>query len=102
MSEEKLSNSDRAFRVIGAISKYCRALHGGEFKNKEVEISDMLGDLMHFCDFNGLNFDDALSMAKACYRAESRIMEKELREAWTESGALPEAQDMAMALTGIQ
>ena len=64
-----LDNTARATFAARAVEAYaCRV--GGDEVN--VAVSDMLSDLMHFCDAVGLEFEDALRQADRHYGAEVR------------------------------
>ena len=45
-----------------------RQIHGSDY---EAALADLLCDLMHWCDRNGLNFDDELCRARIHYDAET-------------------------------
>jgi hypothetical protein len=60
-------NNDRA-EWAGAALRQFRSVTGTDFEDA---LSDLLGDLMHWADRNGVTFDDQLSCARMHYEAET-------------------------------
>ncbi len=73
------TNVERANRLYPALEAYLKALEGrpafpGEVTNEDT-VKDLLADLMHFCDQNGINFIENLEVAADNYNAE--VLEEE-------------------------
>lgn len=52
-------NIERSERVIGPLEQYALEVNGAADIDTSV-VSDFLTDLRHYCNFNGLNFDQLL------------------------------------------
>lgn len=63
------TNNDCASWAYTALCAYVdRANSSG---NDALDLQDLLSDLMHFCDTQGLSFDDILRRARSHYAAET-------------------------------
>jgi hypothetical protein len=62
------TNADRAQVAAIAVSAYF-AMVGG---NRQDTLPDLLGDIMHYADVYGLNFDRLLERARGMYTEEKR------------------------------
>lgn len=57
------TNKERADRIVGVLNTYCLTLEGREFNDDDSDITDLLTDIMHFCNQNGYNFIEMHNMA---------------------------------------
>ena len=65
------TNEQRAERAWKAATRYQQAANGdsdGDIADET--ITDLLTDLMHFCDEQGIDFESCLRMANMHYEAE--------------------------------
>ena len=65
--EEGMCNRWRADRAADAIAAYW-GKQG--YEESETMFKDLLNDLLHWCDGQGLNFDDVLERARRSYLEE--------------------------------
>lgn len=64
-------NKERAARIDAAMKGYARVSYGSDNQEpKETQLSDMLTDLQHWAERQGLDFDGRLDHARDNYRAE--------------------------------
>lgn len=64
----------RIERISAAIDRYAVAIWGkqqAQFEPQDQTISDILADLMHYCHFAGMDFDDLLRKGEANFEAET-------------------------------
>lgn len=64
-------NKKRAARARKAFTAYKATLRGVEYETKETILTDLLTDLLHFCDAEKLDLIDRLRVAAMHYTAES-------------------------------
>ena len=64
------TNEERADRIGCVMQSYCLALEERDFNNDQDDITDLLTDLMHFCQLNEYDFEESLRMARIHYEAE--------------------------------
>jgi len=64
---DQTTNLGRAERIVIVLAAY--ASHQG-ISQEESNICDLLTDVMHYCDQNGMDFDDDLKTAKRNFEAE--------------------------------
>lgn len=69
MAESKRKAREARDRLAPLFHDYVESING-ENEEDEENFSDLLGDLMHFADMRGLNFDAALDRAHAHYIVE--------------------------------
>jgi hypothetical protein len=62
------TNEDRANRIASCIE--CYANTKGEVVDTDTDVRDMLTDIMHYCDIQGIVFDAELSIATDNYSFE--------------------------------
>lgn len=60
------TNQQRAEMAYRALNKFS-VLTGVEGEEDETQISDLLSDLMHYADEQGVDFDDCIEVAKRHY-----------------------------------
>ena len=70
------NNQRRAQRIIPALDSYCIARHGGGGNGQiegeeETDVRDLLTDLMHYCRFHTLDFDELVETAECNFDCES-------------------------------
>ena len=65
------TNKERANRIVGVMHEYCHVLEGRVFDDDDSDITDMLADVMHFCEQKGFNFKKLLAMAHTHWAAET-------------------------------
>lgn len=63
------TNQKRAGWASASLSTYA-TLTGSNEADKEGLVTDLLGDLMHFCKVNGMNFDAMVSSAHGHFEHE--------------------------------
>ena len=61
------TNQDKAARVDVVLDAYVAVVDG--FRD-EADVRDLLTDIMHYCDREGINFDQELSRATDNYAEE--------------------------------
>jgi len=77
------ANEERANRIVSVMNEYCQVLEGRVFNDDDGDITDLLTDLMHFCEQKGIDFATCLRMARTHYAAETDInivTEEEIKE----------------------
>jgi hypothetical protein len=62
-------NGDRAEWAAAAL-RHFQCCTGTDY---DTALVDLLGDLMHWCDRNGVDFEDELSRARRHYDAETKF-----------------------------
>jgi hypothetical protein len=67
------TNEERANRIVSVMHEYCQVLEGRVFNDDDGDITDLLADLMHFCEQKGFDFEKSLRMARTHYSAETNI-----------------------------
>lgn len=64
------TNEERASRIDVVMDSYCRILEHRDFNGDEDDVKDLLADMMHFCQREGINFEANLRVARDNYEAE--------------------------------
>lgn len=64
------TNETRALRIDEMMERYCWVLERRRWMRDEDDLKDMLTDLMHLCNRDGVDFDDILRTARMNYEAE--------------------------------
>lgn len=80
---EEVTNGERANWAYLALERFARATNqdnSGDLKHdRGTVVNDLLCDLMHLCDRDGLDFEDLVERARGHYQ-EELVEEKELNE----------------------
>ena len=63
------TNADRAERIYRAMQTYLRAKGGSEMETR-LDIRDILTDIMHYCDEQGVDFEHEIIFSRDNYDAE--------------------------------
>jgi len=61
------TNEDRADRIDTVMQAYCQVLGGRDFEDDEDDFTNMLVDVMHFCERKGIDFEGNLRVARKDY-----------------------------------
>ena len=64
-----MNNQDRAESACKAVERFSDALDMGD-EDDDTRISDLLCNMMHFCDQQGVDFHDCLERASRNYETE--------------------------------
>jgi hypothetical protein len=64
------TNQDRAQRIPPALAAYVAATGDGNGEPDETTMRDLLADLMHYSQQNGIDFDQELRIARHHYEHE--------------------------------
>jgi hypothetical protein len=64
-----IDNETRADRAEAALNAYIE--RRGYEDDTGSDIADLLGDIMHFCKIEGIDFDKKLTVAQVNYAAET-------------------------------
>jgi hypothetical protein len=63
------TNSERAARIDATLESYVIAREDGP-DDPEFDLANMLADIMHYCERDGIDFDVALTRAAEFYSEE--------------------------------
>jgi hypothetical protein len=66
-----VTNFRRADRAAKLFDRYATGEHAGIFDLTSLVLADLLTDLMHFAEFQTLDFERCLEKAKAAYAAQA-------------------------------
>ena len=69
------TNEQRAQRAWQATWRYHQECDDPDGDTTDETITDLLADLMHFCDEQGIEFDSCLRMANSHYNSEAGYYE---------------------------
>jgi len=67
------TNEDRADRIDTVMQAYCQVLGGRDFEDDEDDFTNMLVDVMHFCERKGIDFEGNLRVARKDYQYDREI-----------------------------
>jgi hypothetical protein len=67
------TNEERSNRIVSVMHEYCQVLEGRVFDDDDGDITDLLADMMHFCEQKGFDFITCLKMAFTHYLAETDL-----------------------------
>lgn len=65
-----ITNTDRAARIDAVLAAHAVAQNDHTPEDKAEAVQDLLTDLMHYCDTNGIDLDDCLNLADMTYQTE--------------------------------
>jgi len=61
------TNEDRADRIDTLMQAYCQVLGGRDFEDDEDDFTNLLVDMMHFCERKRIDFEGNLRVARKDY-----------------------------------
>ncbi len=77
-NSDEPTNEDRAKRIDTVMQAYSLTLEGRDFDGDEGTITDILTDIMHFCQRGEINFDEHVQSARMNFEAE--LVEESVKE----------------------
>ena len=67
------TNENRADRIDTVMQSYCQVLGGRDFEDDEDDFTNVLVDMMHFCERKGIDFEGNLRVARKDYLYDREI-----------------------------